>query len=111
MEAPEIQFNNADPLQWKEMMMSEGRTEEAKLASAAGEFEALLLRQFLNEALKPLTENGASFGGNSPVYNYFITDTLASSLSKSGAFSYSSLIQAQLATDPVADNTLSDDDL
>jgi hypothetical protein len=45
------------------------------------------------------------------VYNYFITDTLASSLSKSGAFSYSSLIQAQLATDPVADNTLSDDDL
>ncbi len=90
--------------------MADGPSEEAKLASAAGEFEALLLRQYLTEALKPLTENGASFGGNSPVYGYFITDTLASSLSQSGAFNYSSLIQAQLATDPVADNTLSDDD-
>ena len=49
MEAPSIQFNAADPLQWKEKMLSEGRTEEAKLASAAGEFEALLLEGRLPE--------------------------------------------------------------
>ena len=111
MEAPHLQFNAADPLQWKERVLSDHRSEEAKLASASAEFEALLLRQFLTEALKPMTEGGDTFGGTSPVYGYFITDTLATSLSQSGAFGYSNLIQAQLAGKTPASNETTDDNL
>ena len=111
MEAPHLQFNAADPLLWKERVLADGRYEEAKLASASAEFESLLLRQFLTEALKPLTESGATFGGSNPVYGYFITDTLATSLSESGAFGYSSLIQAQLAGQASALNETTDDNL
>ena len=110
MEVPLLQFNDADPLKWKEMVLADSRSEESKLAAAGLEFEALLLRQFLTEALKPLTENGDTFGGKNPVYGYFITDTLATSLSKSGAFGYSSLIQAQLAPPPSAATETTDDD-
>ena len=111
MEAPNLQFNAADPLLWREMVLADTRSEESKLASAGAEFEALLLRQFLTEALKPLTENGDTFGGSNPVYGYFITDTLATSLSESGAFGYSNLIQAQLAGQTPASNETTDDDL
>jgi len=111
MEAHPLQFNAADPFRWKEMVLAEDRPEESKLATASVEFEALLLRQFLSEALKPLTENGDSFGGKNPVYGYFITDTLATSLSESGAFGYSNLIQAQLASRPSASNETTDDKL
>jgi len=96
---------------WKERVLSDHRPEEAKLASASAEFEALLLRQFLTAALKPLTEGGDTFGGKSPIYGYFITDTLATSLSKSGAFGYSNLIQAQLAGKTSASNETTDDNL
>ena len=111
MEASIIPFNTANPLAWKDAVLSENRSEEAKLATASAEFETLLLRQYLTEALKPLTEGGATFGGSSPVYGYFITDTLATSLSQSGAFGYSNLIQAQLADKPAAETTNSDDHL
>lgn len=111
MDASSIQFNTADPLRWKEMVLAEGRPQEAKLESVGAEFQALLLRQFLTEALKPLTENGDVFGGDNPVYGYFITDTLASSLSKSDVFGYSSLLQAQFAARPSTDNPLSDENL
>jgi Rod binding domain-containing protein len=111
MEAPHLQFNAADPLLWKERVLSDHRSEEAKLASASAQFEAILLKQFLSEALKPLTESGDTFGGKNPVYGYFITDTLATSLSESGAFGYSSLIQAQLADQTNASNETTDDNL
>ena len=111
MDPTPIQFNSADPLRWKEMVLADGRTEEAKLEAVGTEFQSVLLRQFLTEALKPMSEDGDVFGGGNSVYGYFITDTLANSLSKSDVFGYSSLIQAQLAARQSAANSLPDDNL
>lgn len=64
----------------------------AKLGEASRQFEAILLRQFLGESMKPLLEGGPS----GQVYGYLLTDSLADSLSKAGGLGLSSVIQAQL---------------
>ena len=63
-----------------------------KLGEASQQFEAILLRQFLSESMKPLLEGGPS----GQVYGYLLTDTLADSMSKGGGLGLSSVIQAQL---------------
>ena len=63
-----------------------------KLNEASQQFEAILMRQFLSESMKPLLEGGPS----GQVYGYLLTDTLADSLSKGGGLGLSSVIQAQL---------------
>lgn len=64
----------------------------AGLGEASRQFEAILLRQFLGESMKPLLEGGPS----GQVYGYLLTDSLADSLSKGGGLGLSSVIQAQL---------------
>lgn len=66
--------------------------DDARLGAASQQFEAILLRQFLSESMKPLLEGGPS----GQVYGYLLTDTLADSLSKGGGMGLSSVIQAQL---------------
>lgn len=66
--------------------------DEEKLGAASQQFEAILLRQFLSESMKPLLEGGPS----GQVYGYLLTDTLADSMSKGGGMGLSSVIQAQL---------------
>lgn len=61
-------------------------------AEAARQFEAILLRQFVNESLKGLVPQGEA----GQVYGFFLTDSLADSLSKGGGFGLSSVIQSQL---------------
>jgi flagellar protein FlgJ len=64
----------------------------AKLGEASRQFEAIMLRQFLGESMKPLLEGGPS----GQVYGYLLTDALADSMSKAGGLGLSSIIQAQL---------------
>ena len=64
----------------------------AKVGEVSRQFEAILLRQFLSESMKPLLEGGPS----GQVYGYLLTDTLADSLSKGGGMGLSSVLQAQL---------------
>lgn len=64
----------------------------AGLGEASRQFEAILLRQFLGESMKPLLEGGPS----GQVYGYLLTDSLADSLSKGGGLGLASIIQAQL---------------
>ena len=99
MDAASLQFNPADPMEWRERLVQGGAPEALRLAAAAQEFEAVLLRHYLSEALRPVTESGALFGGNNQVYSYLITDSLARGLSAGGVFGFSSLLQAQLAGD------------
>lgn len=63
----------------------------AGIEEASRQFEAIMLRQFLGESMKPLL--------NAPgmqVYGYLVTDSLADSLSKGGGLGLSSILQAQL---------------
>jgi Rod binding domain-containing protein len=97
MDAAFLQFNPAEPMAWRERLVEGSAPEAVRLAAAAQEFEAVLLRQYLSEALKPMTENGTLFGGSNQVYSYLITDSLARGLSTGGVFGFSNLLQAQLA--------------
>jgi Rod binding domain-containing protein len=66
--------------------------DKSKLADASQQFESILVRQFLNESMKPMLEAGPS----GQVYGYFLTEKLADSLGKGGGFGLASVFQAQL---------------
>ena len=97
MDAAAFQFNAADPAAWRDRLVHGSAPEKERLAAATHEFEAVLLRQYLSEAMKPVTQGGDSFGGSNGIYGYMITDALAGGLSKSGVFGFSNLMQAQLS--------------
>lgn len=68
------------------------------LQKVSREFEAVLLRQFVGEALKPLLHQTP--GSNAPgaqIYQYMITDAIANNLAQHELFGLSSLLQMQLA--------------
>ncbi|HEX4666440.1 MAG TPA: hypothetical protein VH207_07565 [Chthoniobacterales bacterium] len=67
--------------------------DEAKVAQVAEQFEGILLRQILNESLKPLLENGPG----AQVYGYFLTGSLAESIGKAGGLGLGSVLQTQLS--------------
>ena len=67
-----------------------------KIAEAAQNFEAILLRQFLSESMKPLLQGGP--GGQ--VYGYLITESLADSMAKAGGLGLSSVLQTQFSQEP-----------
>lgn len=97
MDATALQFNAADPAAWRDRLVHGSAPEGERLAAVSKEFEAVLLRQYLSEAMKPLSKDGNTFGGSNSVYGYMITDALASGLSSSGVFGFSNLMQAQLS--------------
>jgi Rod binding domain-containing protein len=74
----------------------EARPGPDKTAEAARNFEAILLRQFLSESMKPLLQGGP--GGQ--VYGYLITESLADSMAKAGGLGLSSILQTQFSPHP-----------
>lgn len=64
-----------------------------KIEHASRQFEAILLRQFLGDALKPF---GSQQSGASAQYQSIIVDSLAGELSRGGQFGFASSLQAQL---------------
>jgi flagellar protein FlgJ len=63
-----------------------------KIARVSRQFEAILLRQFLGESMKPLLQGGPS----GQVYGYMLTDSLANEISEGGGLGLAHVIQAQL---------------
>jgi flagellar protein FlgJ len=98
MDAAALKFNAADPGAWRERMVHGPAPEKERLAAVSKEFESVLLRQYLSEAMKPLTKGGDAFGGDNGIYGYMITDALANGLSQDGVFGFSNLMQAQLSS-------------
>ncbi|MDD5349007.1 MAG: hypothetical protein PHQ12_02230 [Chthoniobacteraceae bacterium] len=66
--------------------------EPEKTAEAARQFEAILVRQFLGESMKPLLDGGPA----GKVYGYLLTDSLADTITKGGGMGISHILQAQL---------------
>ena len=68
------------------------------LEDATRNFEAILLRQFIGEALKPLLHDtlGSQVAG-AGVYQQMISEVIADNLAQSGDFGFSSMLQIQLA--------------
>jgi len=75
-------------------------TESEKLLVAAKHFEALLARQILGDAYKPLLGDGAGMSGvSSQIYHDMIVNQLGDAIGKSGAFGIASAMHSQLVTE------------
>lgn len=85
-----LPLNLADPSRTAKM----SGAEQAK--AVAGQFEAILLRQFLQESVGSIM-GGKEGGAASGVYGYLLTDVLANKLSESGGLGLGSMLQHQLA--------------
>jgi peptidoglycan hydrolase FlgJ len=69
---------------------------EQQVKSAAGQFEAILLRQFLEDSVSKIM-GGESGGPTGNVYGYLLTDVLANQLSAGGGMGLSSILEKQLS--------------
>lgn len=85
-----------DSMQWKASMQNGRLNEKQQIDEAAKQFESILLRQFLDEALKTADGEGGLLGSSVPMYDHIIKDTLANSITKGTSLGLSSMLQAQL---------------
>jgi Rod binding domain-containing protein len=72
-------------------------SEEEKVAAVGRHFEAILLRQFLKDAQKPLfNSKGAMSGATQAIYQDMIVDSMANEISKTGKFGFAASFQTQM---------------
>jgi Rod binding domain-containing protein len=72
-------------------------SETERITAVSRHFEALLLRQFLTEAQKPLLNPKSSMGGASnDIYKDMIVNVLSDGISKSGSFGLAQFFQSQM---------------
>src|SRR5688500_10477488 len=71
-----------------------------QVKAAAGQFEAIILRQMLQDSIGKIAGEGAS--GN--VYGFMLTDVIANKLSEGGGLGLSGMLEKQLT--PRGDHTL-----
>ena len=81
----------------EKLASQKGLTEQEKIAEASRQFEAVLLRQILNDARKPvfkstLFEKSATSG----IYDEMATAQLADAISRSGEFGLARSLAVQL---------------
>ena len=68
---------------------------DQQVKAAAGQFEAILLRQFLQESVgKIMNPTGSDAGGG--VYSYLLTDVLAGKLAEGGGLGLGKVLEQQL---------------
>ena len=85
-------FNNTDLLERLNKL-----DKEAQVAEVSRQFESIFLRHFLQDSLKPMFAGYLDESGNQQdIYRYFLVDTLANSISQSGAMGMANVLQAQL---------------
>jgi Rod binding domain-containing protein len=66
----------------------------AQTKAVAGQFEAIMLRQFLQESVGSMMGSGKEAGGS--VYGYLLTDVFASQLAAGGGLGLTQVIEQQL---------------
>jgi len=64
--------------------------------AAAAQFEAILVRQLLSEAFKPLGSAGGEKLPGSDVYQYMITDVVSQSVAQGGGLGIAKMLVPQL---------------
>ena len=68
-----------------EMAHSKHATQQEKNAAVSQQFEAVLVKQFLKEALKPMIKGVFSEDGNANrMYRHFFTDAISESVASGG---------------------------
>ena len=93
-----INSDSMDPNALREVIGGGGKTSSEKIDQAGKQFEAIFIRQFLNDALKPMIKNTTEGEDDaaSSTYRYMITDQLSQSLAGQGVFGLGKQISTQL---------------
>ena len=96
MDTSAIASLGGDARQLKELAFSQHAATASKEVST--QFEALLLRQYLKDALKPVFGGGflKETGGAHDMYRYFFTDAIAEGVARGGGFGLSDVLQQQI---------------
>jgi flagellar protein FlgJ len=89
---------NAANVPVEELAGDKSLSEQQKISEASRQFEAIMLRQILSESQKPVitsefTDNSTAAG----IYQDYITNTLADSMSKSGTLGLAKIFEQQLS--------------
>ena len=100
------QYVGMDTSMLMEMAHSRHASEKQKAAAVSGQFESLLVKQYLKQALKPMfkgifNENGGASG----MYRHMFTDAMAESIAQGGGFGISSMLQMHLNKKVDAEST------
>jgi|GEM_PF-2446236 Rod binding domain-containing protein len=93
-----INSESIDPSALRDIISGGAKSSAEKIDQAGMQFEAIFVRQFLNDALKPMVK-GAADGDDdaaSSTYRYMITDRLSQSLASQGVFGLGQKISGQL---------------
>jgi len=102
MEAQNIgkQYVGMDSSMLMEMAHSKNTTHNQKVAAVSDQFESVLVKQFLKEALKPMFKGVFNEdGGAHRMYRHFFTDAISESIASGGGFGVSTILQQQLQND------------
>lgn len=85
--------------QLRELLHDSRLSEQQKLAETARQFEGILVRDFLKDALEPLIEGTLDEGGSAHgIYRQFMTDALSDSITRGISFGFSNVLQQQMAS-------------
>ena len=74
--------------------------EQQQIDEAAKQFEGILMRQFLEEALKTADGEGGLLGSSIPMYDHIIKDTLATSITKGRPSGYRQFCKRNCTVEP-----------
>lgn len=98
-----IGLGQADKVDLAHVASNSQLSDDEKLKVVTRQFEAMLARQFLKDAYKPILNNGMEMNGiSSEIYRDMIVRQLGDAVGKSGAFGISTALQGQLAAKRLA---------
>ena len=91
------QYVGMDSSMLMEMAHSRHVDEKQKAAAVSGQFESILVKQYLKQALEPMFKGILDeSGGASGMYRHLFTDALAESIARGGGFGVSTMLQMHL---------------
>ena len=109
IESTNTQYIGMDSSMLMQMAHSKHTSKNQKVAAVSDQFESVLVKQFLKEALKPMFKGVFNEdGGAHRMYRHFFTDAISESIASGGGFGISTILQQQLSdvkTDSNLDNS------
>jgi peptidoglycan hydrolase FlgJ len=87
---------NAADLPIEQLAANPNVSDKDKVTETCRQFEAVLLRQILGEARKTVIPDGEQDSNVTSIYSDMVTQQLADSISRSGAFGLAKSLEAQL---------------
>jgi len=98
-----IGLGQADKVDLAQVASNSQLSDDEKVKVAARQFEAMLARQILKDAYKPILASGLEMDGvSSEIYRDMIVRQLGDAVGKTGAFGISTALQSQLVAERLA---------